>query len=211
MNPGGSIKDRIGLCMIEEAERNGSLKSNDTIIESTAGNTGVGLASICAIDAPRALGAEIVRTPTIAPFDLPESDIAVAHRSKSNIPNSHILDQYRNSYNSIAHYDTTAEEILQACSRQVDMIVVRAGTGNLQMYNEYWHGFIPTVLDRSLVDRWYKSSEKTSFQCARKSIKAEGILCGGSSGAAMGCALQACKGFQLTENQNCVVILPDFM
>ncbi|CAF1208157.1 unnamed protein product [Adineta ricciae] len=138
MDPGGSIKDRIGLCMIEQAERNGSLKSNDTIIESTAGNTGVGLVSVCAIDVPRALGAEIVRTPTIAPFDLHESDIAVAHRSKSNIPNSHILDQYRHSYNSIAHYDTTAEEIFQACNRQVDMIVVRAGICNLEMYNEYW-------------------------------------------------------------------------
>ena len=70
------------------------------------------------------------------------------------------------------------------------------------------HDFIPTVLDRSFVDRWYKSSDQMSLKCARKLIKDEGILCGASSGAAMACALQACKDFQLTENQNCIVILP---
>lgn len=62
------------------------------------------------------MGAEIIRTPTSAAFDAPESHIGVAHRLKMKIPNSHILDQYRNPYNPIAHYDTTAEEILEACN-----------------------------------------------------------------------------------------------
>lgn len=62
------------------------------------------------------MGAEIIRTPTSAAFDAPESHIGVAHRLKMQIPNSHILDQYRNPYNPIAHYDTTAEEILEACN-----------------------------------------------------------------------------------------------
>ncbi|CAF1097192.1 unnamed protein product [Adineta steineri] len=248
-NPGGSVKDRIGLRMIEEAERAGILKPGDTIIESTAGNTGIGLALVCAVDVLRALGAEIVRTPTKASFDSPDSDIATAHRLKTEIPNSHILDQYRNAYNPIAHYDTTAEEIIEACNGQVDMIVAGAGTGGTltglsrklkakcpnciivgvdtegsllalpETMNEIGitfyemegigHDFIPTVLDRSLVDRWYKSTDIISMNCSRKLIKDEGILCGASSGAAMSCAIQACKDFKLTENQNCVVILPD--
>ncbi|CAF0793257.1 unnamed protein product [Adineta steineri] len=266
-NPGGSVKDRIGLRMIEEAERAGILKPGDTIIESTAGNTGIGLALVCAVknyqcivvlpekmskekvDVLRALGAKIVRTPTKASFDSPDSDIATAHRLKTEIPNSHILDQYRNAYNPIAHYDTTAEEIIEACNGQVDMIVAGAGTGGTltglsrklkakcpnciiigvdtegsllalpETMNEIGvtfyemegigHDFIPTVLDRSLVDRWYKSTDIISMNCSRKLIKDEGIFCGASSGAAMSCAIQACKDFKLTENQNCVVILPD--
>ncbi|CAF1335205.1 unnamed protein product, partial [Rotaria sp. Silwood1] len=249
LNPGGSVKDRIGLRMIEEAERNGSLKPGDTIIESTAGNTGIGLALVCAVDILRALGTEIVRTPINATFDSPESDIAVAHQLKTQIPNSHILDQYRNPYNPIAHYDTTAEEILEACNGDIAMVVAGAGTGGTltglsrklkercpnciivgvdtegsilalpEAMNKIGitfyevegigHDFIPTVLDRSLVDRWYKSTDMISLKYSRKLIKDEGILCGGSSGAAMACALQACKDFNLTENQNCVVILPD--
>jgi cystathionine beta-synthase len=71
------------------------------------------------------------------------------------------------------------------------------------------YDFIPTVLDRSLVDRWYKSCDITSLKYSRRLIKEEGMLCGASSGSAMSCAIQACKDFNLTENQNCVVILPD--
>ncbi|CAF3346472.1 unnamed protein product [Rotaria sp. Silwood1] len=146
-NAGGSVKDRIGLRMVEEAERAGILKPGDTVIEPTSGNTGIGLALACAVknyrciivmpekmskekvDVLRALGAEIIRTPTSASFDSSESHIGVAHRLKMKIPNSHILDQYRNPYNPIAHYDSTAEEILEACNGKVDMVVIGAGTG----------------------------------------------------------------------------------
>jgi cystathionine beta-synthase len=71
------------------------------------------------------------------------------------------------------------------------------------------YDFIPTVLDRSLVDRWYKSVDMISLKYSRKLIKDEGMLCGASSGSAISCAIQACKDFNLTEQQNCVVILPD--
>lgn len=76
-----------------------------------------------------ALGAEIVRTPTAAAWDSPESHIGVARRLNDEIPNSVILDQYRNIYNPMAHYDTTAAEILEQCDGKVDMVVLSAGTG----------------------------------------------------------------------------------
>lgn len=75
------------------------------------------------------MGAEIVRTPTEAAWDSPESHIGVAARLNREIPNSHILDQYKNPYNPIAHYDGTAEEILNQCDGKIDMVVVGAGTG----------------------------------------------------------------------------------
>ncbi|PVV03511.1 hypothetical protein BB560_002005 [Smittium megazygosporum] len=146
-NAGGSVKDRIAKRMVEEAEKSGILKPGYTIIEPTSGNTGIGLALCAAIkgyrciivlpekmsqekvDVLKALGAEIVRTPTEAAWDSPESHIGVANRLNKEIPNSVILNQYDNPFNPMAHYDTTAEEILEACDGKVDMVVVSAGTG----------------------------------------------------------------------------------
>lgn len=264
-NAGGSVKDRIGLRMIEDAERDGLLTAGMTIIEPTSGNTGIGLALASAVkgyrciivmpekmskekvDTLKALGAEIVRTPTAARYDAPESHIGVARRLNLEIPNSIILDQYRNPGNPLAHYDQTAEEILTQCDEKVDMIVVGAGTGgtitgigrkikercpsckivgvdpvgsilaqpeelNITDKGFYevegiGYDFIPTVLDRSVVDSWIKSEDKESLVIARRLIKEEGLLCGGSSGASMWAALQAAK--DLKEGQRCVVILPD--
>lgn len=144
---GGSVKDRIGLRMVEEAERSGRIKPGDTLIEPTSGNTGIGLALAAAlkgyrmiitlpekmsqekVDVLKALGAEIIRTPTEAAFDSPESHIGVAAKLQREIPNAHILDQYRNPSNPLVHYDTTAEEIWESCEGKVDMIVCSAGTG----------------------------------------------------------------------------------
>ncbi|KAG7275913.1 hypothetical protein CRUP_011363 [Coryphaenoides rupestris] len=136
-NAGGSVKDRIGLRMVEDAERDGLLKPGDTIIEPTSGNTGIGLALTaavkgyrCIIVMPEKMSMEkIVRTPTSASFDSPESHVGVAWRLKNEIPNSHILDQYRNPSNPLAHYDATAEEIWQQCDGRIDMLVAGAGTG----------------------------------------------------------------------------------
>ncbi|KAG5188511.1 tryptophan synthase beta subunit-like PLP-dependent enzyme [Tribonema minus] len=146
-NAGGSVKDRIALRMVEDAERSGRIRPGDTLIEPTSGNTGIGLALAAAIkgyrciitlpekmskekvDVLKALGAEIIRTPTEAAFDSPESHIGVARRLNEEIPNSHILDQYTNPSNPLAHYDTTAEEILAQCGGKVDMVVVGVGTG----------------------------------------------------------------------------------
>lgn len=264
-NPGGSIKDRIGLRMIEEAERDGVLKPGSVIIEPTSGNTGIGLAMAAAIrgyrciivlpekmsrekvDVLRALGAEIVRTPTSARYDSAESHISVAFSLCREIPGAVILDQYRNPGNPLAHYDTTAEEILEQCGGNVDMVVMGAGTGgtasgvarklkehlpNVKIVAVDPHGselavdaepndpsvtmyevegigydFVPTVIDRSLVDKWYKCNDKDSLLMARKLIRQEGLLCGGSSGSAMSIAVVAAKS--LKAGQKCVVVLPD--
>jgi cystathionine beta-synthase len=118
-NAGGSVKDRIALRMVEDAERSGRIKPGDVLIEPTSGNTGIGLALAAAIkgyrciitlpekmskekvDVLKALGAEIIRTPTEAAFDSPESHIGVAKRLNEEIPNSHILDQYTVSLSAI--------------------------------------------------------------------------------------------------------------
>uniref|UniRef100_A0A8C3HG65 CBS domain-containing protein n=1 Tax=Chrysemys picta bellii TaxID=8478 RepID=A0A8C3HG65_CHRPI len=198
------------------------------------------------VDILRALGSEIVRTPATN-FDSPESNVSVARRLRYEIPNSHILDQYRNPGNPMAHYDTTAEEILEQCEGKVHMVVGGAGTGGtitgigrklkekcpeckivgvdpegsiVALPSELntaedatmevegiGHDFIPTVLDRSVVDLWCKSNDADSFLMARRLIREEGLLCGGSSGSAMSIAVKAAR--TLTEGQRCVVILPD--
>ncbi|XP_060622882.2 cystathionine beta-synthase-like [Anolis sagrei] len=265
-NAGGSVKDRITVRMIEDAERAGTLKPGDTIIEPTSGNTGIGLALAAAVkgyrcvivmpekmsmekvDILRALGAEIVRTPCTR-YDAPESNVRVAWKLKAEIPNSHILDQYRNPSNPLAHYDTTAEEILEQCDGKVDMFVAGAGTGGtitgiarklkekcpeckivgvdpdgsiVALPNSLntvaaedttmevegiGHDFIPTVLDRSVIDEWCKSNDTESFLMARRLIRDEGLLCGGSAGSAMSAAVKVAR--ELKEGQRCVVLLPD--
>ena len=146
-NPGGSIKDRIGKQMIEQAEKDGKIKPGDTLIEPTSGNTGIGMALAAAVKGYKmiitmpekmsqekevvlkALGATIVRTPTEAAWDSPESHIGVAKKLNKEIKDSHILDQYANLNNPKAHYDYTAKEILDDFNNDLDMIVMGVGTG----------------------------------------------------------------------------------
>ena len=146
-NPAGSVKDRIGWRMVEDAERSGRIKPGDTLIEPTSGNTGQGLALAAAVKGYRciivmpekmsqekqiaieALGAEIVRTPTDAAWDDPESHISVSKRLNDEIPGSHVLDQYSNPSNPNAHYDGTAQEILDDLGKEINMVVIGAGTG----------------------------------------------------------------------------------
>ncbi|WP_199609745.1 pyridoxal-phosphate dependent enzyme [Flocculibacter collagenilyticus] len=147
MNPGGSTKDRIARRMILDAEASGRIKKGDTLIEATSGNTGIGLAMAGAvlgykviITLPEkmsqekqaiieSLGAEIVRTPTEAAWDAPESHIGVAKKLQQELPNAHILDQYGNTSNPDAHFNETAEEILNDLNGKVDMVVMGVGTG----------------------------------------------------------------------------------
>jgi cystathionine beta-synthase len=147
MNPGGSVKDRIGVRMLLDAEKAGRIKPGDTLIEPTSGNTGIGLALAAAVKGYRliitmpekmsqekqvvleALGAEIIRTPTEAAWDSPESHIGVARRLKEVIPSSHILDQYSNPSNPAAHDQGTGAEILAQCGGTLDAVVMTAGTG----------------------------------------------------------------------------------
>ncbi|XP_046971385.1 cystathionine beta-synthase-like [Vanessa cardui] len=147
LNPGGSVKDRIAYRMVLDAEQRGILiPGKSVIIEPTSGNTGIGLALASAVKGYRciivlpekmsdekvntlkALGAEIIRTPTEAASDSPDSNISVAKRLSKEIPNAVLLDQYNNPCNPLAHYDGTAEEILWSLDDNVDMVVVGAGT-----------------------------------------------------------------------------------
>lgn len=146
-NPGGSVKDRIGYRMVQQAEKSGRIKKGDTLIEPTSGNTGIGIALAGAVLGYKviitmpmkmsrekqvvleALGAQIIRTPTEAAWDAPESHIGVAKKLQKELPNAHILDQYGNPDNPRAHYEFTAEEIIEDLEGKVDMVVIAAGTG----------------------------------------------------------------------------------
>jgi len=147
LNPGGSVKDRIAFNMLDEAEKSGKVKPGDTLIEPTSGNTGIGIALAGAVRGYKviitmpekmsrekqvvleALGARIIRTPTAAAWDAPESHIGVARKLQKELPNAHILDQYSNPNNPSAHYKYTANEILEDLNHKVDMVVIAAGTG----------------------------------------------------------------------------------
>lgn len=281
-NPGGSVKDRIALRMVEDAERDGKITphSGYTLIEPTSGNTGIGLAMVAAVrgyrciivmpekmsaekeNVLRALGAEIIRTPTEAKYNAGDSHISRAIELCREIPKSIILNQYRASGNPLAHYDNTAEEILITCKNRVDLLVAGAGTGGTlsgiarkvkerlpecqiigvdpvgsilaqpEELNEVaaagesdekgaassfyevegiGYDFIPTVLDRELVDKWYKTVDSESLKMSRQLIKLEGLLVGGSSGSAMSAALRAIEdyGYAQDETKRVVVVLPD--
>jgi len=147
MNPGGSNKDRIGLAMIEAAERDGRLRPGGTIVEPTSGNTGVGLAIAAAhkgyrcifvmpdkmsqekISTLRAYGAEVVITPTAVDHDSPESYYSVSDRLAEEIPGGFKPDQYSNAANPEAHYETTGPELWEQTGGEVDAVVVSVGTG----------------------------------------------------------------------------------
>ncbi|MFT4541572.1 MAG: cystathionine beta-synthase [Planctomycetota bacterium] len=260
MNAGGSVKDRIGKRMVEEAEKSGRIKPGDTLIEPTSGNTGIGMALAAAVKGYRmiitmpekmsrekqvvleALGAEIIRTPTEAAFDAPESHIGVAKQMHAILPNSHILDQYANPDNPLAHYHGTATEILEQTGGNFDYLVAGAGTGGTisgiakKIKEEHpeikiigvdpvgsilagpaevgsykvegiGYDFIPDVLNRDLIDEWVKTEDHESFLVARRLIRREGLLCGGSSGTAMWAAMQVAK--RVGPGKTFVVVLPD--
>ncbi|HSF60390.1 MAG TPA: cystathionine beta-synthase [Gaiellaceae bacterium] len=147
LNPGGSVKDRIGLAMIEAAEQDGRLKPGGTIVEPTSGNTGAGLAMAAAlrgyrcifvmpdkmsqekISMLRAYGAEVVITPTAVDPHSPESYYSVSDRLAEEIPGGFKPDQYSNPANPEAHYETTGPELWEQTEGEVDGIVISVGTG----------------------------------------------------------------------------------
>src|SRR5438309_8459570 len=145
--PGGSVKDRIGLPIIERAEREGKLKPGGTIVEGTSGNTGVGLAIAAALKGYRciftmpdkmsqekvrllkAFGAEVIVTPTAVPPDHPDNYVMMAKRIAHETPNAILANQFYNDANSQAHYDTTGPEIWEQTEGRVTHYVSAAGTG----------------------------------------------------------------------------------
>ena len=260
LSPGGSLKDRIGVRMIEEAEKEGRINPGDTLIEPSSGNTGIGLALAAAVKGYKliitmpekmsmekelvlkALGAEIVRTPTEVAHDDPESLLGVAKRLQSEIPNSHILDQYANPNNPDAHYYGTAEEILDEFGENLAMVVIGAGTGgtitgvakklkeaipNIEVVGVdpigsilgggtepgayhvegIGYDFFPEVLDNTLVDRYIKTNDQDAFTMARRLIKEEALLIGGSCGSIVWGAIESAQN--LYSDKNVLVIITD--
>lgn len=147
MNPGGSVKDRIGASIIEDAERRGKLRPGGTIVESTSGNTGLGLALVAAVKGYktvftlpdkmsmekirllRAFGAEVIVTPTAVPHDSPESYTEVAKRIARETPNAVLADQYENPKNPESHYVTTGPEIWEQTAGKITHFICGIGTG----------------------------------------------------------------------------------
>jgi cystathionine beta-synthase len=260
LNAGGSVKDRIGKRMVEEAQKSGRIQPGDTLIEPTSGNTGIGMALAAAVYGYRmiitmpekmsrekqvvleALGAEIIRTPTEAAWDAPESHIGVARQLQKIIPRSHILDQYSNPDNPAAHYHGTGKEIVEQTDGKLDFVVLTAGTGGTitgvaRYVKEHVPGakiigvdpvgsilagpaeigtykvegigydFIPDVLERGLVDEWVKTEDRESFLMARRLIRQEAMLVGGSSGSAAWAAVEIGKKYG--PDKRIVTLLPD--
>jgi cystathionine beta-synthase len=147
LNPGGSVKDRVGFAMVEAAEKAGLLKPGGTLVEATAGNTGMGLALVAAVKGYRlivvlpdkmsaekiallrAYGAEVVITATNVPPDSPESYNGVAERLAREIPGAYRPDQFSNPNNPLAHYLTTGQEIWTDSEGHVEVFVASMGTG----------------------------------------------------------------------------------
>ncbi len=165
LNPGGSVKDRIGLAMIEAAERDGRLKPGGTIVEPTSGNTGVGLAIAAALKGYRcifvmpdkmsnekiamlrAYGAEVVITPTAVEHDSPESYYSVSSRLAEEIPGGFKPDQYSNMANPQAHYEMTGPEIWEQTGGELDALVISVGTGGtISGVGRYFKERSPNVL-----------------------------------------------------------------
>jgi cystathionine beta-synthase len=147
LNPGGSIKDRIAITMVEAAEREGKLKPGGTIVEPTSGNTGTGLAIVAALKGYRciftmpdkmsrekisllkAFGAEVIICPYAVEPESPESYYSVSDRLAEEIPGAYKPDQYRNPNNPRAHYETTGPEIWEQTDGELDALVIAVGTG----------------------------------------------------------------------------------
>jgi len=266
LNPGGSVKDRMALYMIEKAVHAGELKPGGTIIEATSGNTGVGLAMYAAVKGFRmiftipdkmskekinllkAFGAEIIICPTDVPAESELSYYEVAKRKAREIPNSYFVNQYSNLDNVEAHYELTGPEIWKQTEGKIDYFVAGAGTGGTvsgvgRFLKEKKADIKIIAVDPigSVYFDWFKSrklvkpslynvegigedklcetmrfeyiddiiqvSDRDAFLTARRLIREEGILAGGSSGAAVYAALQIAKG--IDEDKTIVVILPD--
>lgn len=256
-NPGGSIKDRICLSMIEAAEKAGRLHPGDTIIEPTSGNTGIGLALVAAVKGYKAIlvmpesmsterfgllssfGAEVVLTSAI---DGMKGSIIEAERLLKENPGYFMPDQFSNPANPEAHRKTTGPEIWDAMNGEVDAFVAAVGTGGtitgvgevLKEHNKNIRivavepasspvisggspgphkiqgigaGFIPSVLNRDIIDEIIPVTDDEAFETAKLLSKEEGLMVGISSGANVFAAMKVAK--KLGAGKNVVTVLCD--
>ncbi len=240
LNPSYSVKDRLALALIEDGEEKGLIKEGTTIIEPTSGNTGIGLAMICAergyklmVTMPesaslerrlliKALGGEIVLTPADMGM---KGAIAKARELQEMTPNSYIPFQFSNRANPEKHRKTTALEIWNDTDGTVDIFVAGVGTGGTitgvgevlkhkksevtivavepqlspvlsggepgkHKIQGIGAGFVPDVMNMSIIDEIIQVSEDDAMNTARRIMKEEGILCGISSGANVFAAMQ---------------------
>lgn len=257
-NPAGSVKDRVALNMINEAEKSGALKQGGTVIEPTSGNTGIG---ICAIAAARGYKAIIVMPDTMskermqlvsaygAKLVLTDGSLGMAgaikkaEEIKAETDNSIIAGQFVNPANWQAHFKTTGPEIYDATNGNLDFFVAGVGTGGtVTGVGKYLKskisgikivgvepdaspvlsggkagphklqgigaGFIPEVLDKSILDEIMTVSAEDAFKTGRMLCQSEGLLCGISSGAALYAAITLAKSAE-NKDKNIVVLLPD--
>lgn len=257
-NPAGSVKCRIAVSMIEAAERQGLVKKSTTVIEPTSGNTGIGLAFVCAhkgikliLTMPESmsierrkllihLGAELVLTPAAEGM---KGAIARAEQLLADTADSYMPNQFANPANPEIHRLTTGPEIWRDTGGKVDILVAGVGTGGtitgvgevLKGHNPaikviavepadspvlsggkpgphkiqgIGAGFVPSILNRSIIDEIFTVANDQAFAAARKLSKDEGILCGISCGAAVHAATEVAARPE-NRGKTIVVILPD--
>ena len=258
LNPTGSVKDRAALSILDEAERAGKLRAGGTVIEPTSGNTGIGLAALCAVRGYRliltmpstmsverrkllaAFGAEIVLTDGAAGM---AGAIAEAERLHQSIAGSMVAGQFVNPANAQAHYRTTGPEIWADTEGEVDFLVAGVGTGGtlggaakfLKEKNPALRavavepqnsavlsggragahglqgigaGFVPDILDTSLLDEVIPVSDEDAYAAARQIAKTDGVLAGITAGAAVHAARLIASRPQ-NAGKTIAVILPD--
>lgn len=257
-NPLGSVKDRVAYSMIEDGIRRGEIDDNTVIIEPTSGNTGIGLAFVCASKKLRliltmpdtmsverrkivtALGAEVVLTQGRLGM---KGAIEKAEELKAEYGNAFIPQQFKNPSNPAIHVTTTAREILEDTDGRVDIFVASVGTGGTitgtarglreqlpdvkvvavepagspvlsggkpgpHKIQGIGAGFIPDVLDMSLIDEIIQVSNEDAYDATRSIAKSDGLLIGVSSGAVIHAGLELARRPE-NEGKNIVLLLPD--
>ncbi len=266
MNPGGSVKDRIGIHIVNQAEKLGLLKPGGTIVEATSGNTGMGLALVAAVrgyktifvmpdkqseekrQALRSVGAKVVICPTDVEPDDPRSYYCVSRRLADETPNAFYANQYHNPANPDAHYLSTGPELWEQTGGEMDVFVGGMGTGGTLSgtgkflkekkpgikivgvdpigslyYDLYKTGrmtkahpykvegigedFVPSTMNLKMLDEVIQVTDRECFSTARDLIRKEGLLCGGSCGAAVAGAVKYAE--MSGKAENIVVLLPD--